>query len=282
MSGIFISYRRGHTSHIAGRLHDRLSVHFGEGQIFRDVDALRPGVDFVERIEEAVGSCDALIAVIGDDWLEVKDPHGHRRLDDTQDFVRLEIAAALSRKVLVVPVLVENARMPSESDLPEPLKKLARRNALELTDANWNYEVSKLIDSLKEVTTLSSPGAPASTHPRETVEETAAVETPSEEWRSELVEKTETKRSLRLRSGSATHVVEFRHGRLRKDVVLVDGVTAWAGIVFGGSRRSIEFELVTKSSRWPAQIVVRSSTVTDRIVHFQLAIAGRLVYEDGV
>jgi hypothetical protein len=152
MSGIFISYRREDTSYIAGRLHDRLAAHFGADQIFRDVDTMKPGVDFVERIDEAVGSCDALVAIIGDDWLTLKNPEGRRRIDSPKDWVRLELAAALKRNILIVPVLVENAKMPAEAELPSPLRRLARHNALELTDFRWDYEVQKLIEVLEDVT----------------------------------------------------------------------------------------------------------------------------------
>lgn len=94
-------------------------------------------------------SCDAIIVLIGDDWIEAKDESGRRRLDDSGDLVRSEIAASLARDILVVPVLVEHARMPSESDLPAPIKKLARRNALDLSDMRWDYDVQKLIAALE-------------------------------------------------------------------------------------------------------------------------------------
>ena len=161
MSGIFISYRREDSSYIAGRLHDRLSEHFGADQIFRDVDTILPGVDFVKRIEQAVASCDVLVAVIGNQWLGTGDPSGNRRLDNPKDFVRLEIAAALDRDVLVIPVLVENARMPSETDLPESLVRLSTRNALELTDSRWDYEVQRLIDGIEQLVTPAEAPATA-------------------------------------------------------------------------------------------------------------------------
>jgi hypothetical protein len=136
--GVFISYRRDDCAGHAGRLYDRLAEHFGEERVFMDIDAIDPGVDFGERIEEAVASCDLFIALIGDDWLDIKDPSGRRRLDDPDDFVRLELAAGLARSGLrVIPVLVEGASMPASGDLPDDLKPLARRNAFELSDARW-------------------------------------------------------------------------------------------------------------------------------------------------
>src|SRR6185369_8101255 len=128
-SGIFVSYRREDAAGHAGRLFDRLVSHFGRDRIFMDVDAIEPGQDFVTVIENAVGSCEILIAVIGKDWLSSTGRTG--RLNNPNDFVRLEIGTALSRDVRVIPVLVERASMPKPEDLPEDLVKLTRRNAVE-------------------------------------------------------------------------------------------------------------------------------------------------------
>jgi hypothetical protein len=126
---IFISYRRDDSSAWAGRLSDNLSRHFISKQIFIDVN-LEPGIDFVEA---SVGSCDALIAVIGKRWLTSSDEEGKRRLDNPEDFVRLEIATALKRNIRVIPVLVDGALMPRSGDLPDNLKLLVRRNALDVS-----------------------------------------------------------------------------------------------------------------------------------------------------
>lgn len=166
MSGVFISYRREDSSYIAGRLHDRLADALGPELIFRDVDAMKPGADFTERIGEAVGSCEALLAVIGKDWLSARGPRGGRRIDEPRDWVRLEIAAALARDILVVPVLVENARMPTEDELPEDLRPLARRNAMDLTDHRWREDTENLLQVIREVipdSELPSAAPPAKT-----------------------------------------------------------------------------------------------------------------------
>jgi len=89
-----------------------------------DVDTIRPGLDFVDVVQEAVGSCDALIAVIGREWLGASDGSGRRRLENPEDLVRLEIATALQRDIRVIPVLVQGAQMPAITDLPEGLKVL--------------------------------------------------------------------------------------------------------------------------------------------------------------
>ena len=148
---IFISYRRDDSSASAGRLYDRLNDHFASNEIFMDVDNLDPGVDFVEEIEKSVASCDALIAVIGRRWLISSDEEGRRRLDNSEDFVRLEIATALKRGVRVIPVLVDGALMPRSRDLPDDLKPLVRRNALEVSHNRFKGDCARLITALERV-----------------------------------------------------------------------------------------------------------------------------------
>jgi hypothetical protein len=145
---IFISYRREETAYPAGWLYDRLAGHFGGGQVFKDVDSIQLGDDFVEVITRAVGSCDVLVALIGGEWLTMTDAHGRRRLDDPDDFVRLEIEAALSRGVRVIPVLVDGARMPHADELPDSLATLVRRQALELSPARFDFDTSRLLKVL--------------------------------------------------------------------------------------------------------------------------------------
>lgn len=112
MKGMFISYRRVDAAGHTGRLFDRLAAHFGKDAVFMDVEGIEAGVDFVDVIGEAVGSCAVLLAVMGRNWLSSLDEQGRQRLADPQDFIRLEIGNALARKVRVVPVLVEGAQMP--------------------------------------------------------------------------------------------------------------------------------------------------------------------------
>ncbi len=150
MAGIFISYRREDCAAYAGRLYDWISQRFGKENIFIDVDTIEPGEDFVEAVEQKVGGCDALLALIGKDWLNCRDEEGNRRLDNPGDFVRVEIVAALSRNVRLIPVLVEGARMPAEKDLPEPLTRLARRQALELSFTRFHQDANRLIETLEK------------------------------------------------------------------------------------------------------------------------------------
>jgi ABC-type amino acid transport substrate-binding protein len=142
---IFISYRREDSAYPAGWLFDRLADSYGKGQIFKDVDNIEPGEDFVERITAAVGSCDVLLALIGPQWLTIADERGRRRIDSGDDFVRLEIEAALTREVLVIPILVDEARMPTAEELPGSLAKLVRRQALELSPNRFEFDTSRLL-----------------------------------------------------------------------------------------------------------------------------------------
>jgi hypothetical protein len=147
-SGIFVSYRRDDSSGHAGRLADRLVEHFGRKRIFVDIDTIEPGEDFVTVIENAVASCEILIAVIGQNWLSGS---GSGQLDNPNNFVRLEIGTALRRDIRVIPVLVQRASMPKPQDLPEDLVKLTRRNAVELSDLRWQTDVDQLINVMERV-----------------------------------------------------------------------------------------------------------------------------------
>jgi hypothetical protein len=147
--GIFVSYRRQDSSHLAGRLYDSLADRFGEGQVFMDVDAIEPGVDFAEEITRAVEGCMVLVAVIGPNWLTAADERGHWRLDDPDDFVRLEIEAALARGVPVIPVLAEGAVVPHRQDLPESLAGLARRHALLIRHESFGSDARRLVTAIE-------------------------------------------------------------------------------------------------------------------------------------
>src|SRR5688572_10918579 len=132
MAGIFISYRREDTSGEANHLASDLTERLGRDSVFIDIDAISPGVDFEQRIDSALGSCEVVLVLIGDRWLAASDADGNRRLDAEGDFVRMEVARALSRPdVEVVPVLVDNARMPTAAELPEDIAPLAKINALD-------------------------------------------------------------------------------------------------------------------------------------------------------
>lgn len=151
MSGaIFISYRRDDSEGEAGRLYDDLVRVFGPDAVFMDVTDIHPGKDFRQAIDDNVSKCAVLLAVIGPGWTTIKDAAGNRRLDEPNDFVRLEIASALARNVDVIPVLVHGARMPNPAELPANLQNLAYRNCVEVTHTRWNSDVEVLSRTLRE------------------------------------------------------------------------------------------------------------------------------------
>ena len=147
--GVFISYRREEASGIAGRIYDRIADRFGQRRIFMDVDSIEPGLDFTKVITRAVGACDVLLAVIGLQWLTATDSQGRRRLDDSDDLVRLELEAALARDIRVIPILVDGAQMPGRADLPDSLAPLTRRNALPLRNETFRIDIRRLVDVLE-------------------------------------------------------------------------------------------------------------------------------------
>ena len=146
--GVFISYRREETKGYAGRLYDRLAALVGEKNVFMDVDSIRPGIDFVAALRDALDATGAVIALIGPQWLDVRAPDGARRLDDPTDFVRLELETALRRRITVIPVLVEGVSMPSADELPRTLVEFPRLQALELSHDHWRRDTGRLIDEL--------------------------------------------------------------------------------------------------------------------------------------
>jgi hypothetical protein len=143
---------------------------FGDGTVFKDVDSIQPGDDFIDMITDAVGSCEVLLALIGNQWLTITDRNDQRRLDDPQDFVRLEVEAALNRNVRVIPILVQGARMPRADELPDSLAKLARRQAIELTPRHFKTDAEPLLKVLDKAITkaqipLAASGAVVAARP---------------------------------------------------------------------------------------------------------------------
>ncbi len=148
---VFISYRRDDTAGHAGHLYADLVAHFGADSVFMDTETIEPGADFAERLRLEVESSDVLIALIGKQWLG-------RRLREPDDYVRLEIQSALKRKLRVIPVLVQGARMPSLAELPESIGELSHRNALEISSSRWRHDVEKLVGTLQRAKQVEDLG----------------------------------------------------------------------------------------------------------------------------
>jgi TIR domain len=128
---------------------DRLDRELGRDLVFMDVDAIPLGTNFSKVLHEEVAKCGVLLAVIGPNWSDAHDEHGNRRLDDPNDFVRIEIAAALQRSIPVIPLLLDGARIPKANQLPEDLKELALRNGMEIRHASFQDDMNRLVRGLK-------------------------------------------------------------------------------------------------------------------------------------
>ena len=150
MAKIFISYRRDDSQYQADRLYHAAQkwVEDPKQDIFIDVDKIPFGVDFEEHLDERVSQCSVLLALIGKDWLDIKDNKGQRRLDDPNDFVRIEIVSALNRKIRVVPILFDGASMPRAETLPDDLKRLTKRHGIHIQRQSFEHDVDRLMQGL--------------------------------------------------------------------------------------------------------------------------------------
>ncbi len=145
MIKIFISYRREDSVYICDRVYAFLTQQFGQENIFRDTSSILPGANFRKRLEEAVNNCDIVLVIMGKRWLTLTDEFGRRRIDHPDDWVALEIETALTREIHVIPLLVENIRMPHPDALPNSLADLPSYQALELRPGDdFERDIQKL------------------------------------------------------------------------------------------------------------------------------------------
>jgi hypothetical protein len=154
---IFISYRREDTSGESGRLKDKLEQIFGPENIFYDVETLEAGLNFEQSISKALEESKVLLAMIGPHWLKIKNAEGIPRIQNEDDWVRKEIDMALQKKLRVIPVLVNGAKMPEASELPAELQELSLNHAQEISSSRWNYDVGELIKVLEKVIPSKKP-----------------------------------------------------------------------------------------------------------------------------
>jgi hypothetical protein len=148
MKTVFISYRREDVAGEARALFNDLVTRLGKGCVFMDVDSISLGRDFRAVLQEILISCDLMLVLIGKDWADMKDEKGRARLEDPHDFVRLEITAALKRDIVVAPVLVQGAHMPTPEQLPSEISDLAYRNGFELSHNRWGSDVREMVRRL--------------------------------------------------------------------------------------------------------------------------------------
>ena len=148
-AGVFVSYRREDSAAYTGRLYDYLTDHFHRDQIFIDINAITAGQKFGEVLRQELANCVAVIVMIGPRWATVTGETGQPRLMDPDDWVRTEVATALARDILVIPVLVGGARLPEKQELPDELAALCDRNAREISDSRWDYDARRLMTELR-------------------------------------------------------------------------------------------------------------------------------------
>jgi len=148
---IFINYRKDDSNWNALALYNELQKYFDKSRLFKDFNAIQPGDDFVLSIEQALSKCDVLLVVIGRQWLQVRNSNNIRRLDDPDDYVRIEIATALERGIQVIPVLFDNTPIPAPQQLPDNLKALSRRQAIEINPNGFEDAVKRLAVAIKKV-----------------------------------------------------------------------------------------------------------------------------------
>jgi hypothetical protein len=147
---IFISYRRDDNTAVIGRMYDRLIQNFGENSVFKDIDSIPLGVDFRQHIDDIVQECDVVLAVIGSRWAGNNESTGNRRIDMPDDFVRLEIESALKREIRVIPLLIDNASMPTADSLPESIRGLAKRHGITIShDPHFHTDMERLMKGLE-------------------------------------------------------------------------------------------------------------------------------------
>jgi hypothetical protein len=151
-NSIFISYRRADSQDLTGRIYEYLAKHFGTEVVFRDVYSLPMGEDYRTHLREKAQNCQAMVVVMGPDWVTVEDKDGNRRLDNPDDWVRVEVETGLKREITVIPLLIDGARIPKEEDLPGDLKPLAyRKAALARPDPDFQHDMERLIRQLEKV-----------------------------------------------------------------------------------------------------------------------------------
>ena len=149
---IFISYRRADSKYVVDRIRDRLIVSYGENSVFRDIESIPLGKDFSAVLNSETNGCDVMLVIIGPQWAGIMDAQGNKRLFDPADYTRIEIETGLNREeILVIPVMVMNAPMPTSQDLPDSLGNLTYRNAISVrSDPDFDNDIERLILSINQ------------------------------------------------------------------------------------------------------------------------------------
>lgn len=250
---IFINYRRDDSASHAGRLFDWLQKVFQLEQLFMDVTHIEPGLQFDRVLEEQVGQCDVLLAVIGKGWIDARDDSGVRCLDNHEDFVRVEIEWALRLDKRVIPVLVDDTRMPRPEKLPETIRPLAKRNAMRLSHDRFGTDVLSLIETLQRVLQEADAARQqAATEQKGKAEWAAGGERSKAEhtqraWQAELLKRGRWSFTIRFYTAEEDHKLEYvpgvLYGQLERDGVVLKRF-------FDQGRHTHTFEITPHISRF--------------------------------
>lgn len=129
---IFISYRRADAQWAVDSIYAKLAARFSDEEIFMDVENIPLGVNFQNFIDQQIISCDIMLVVVGQDWIDAVDEDGNRRLDNSSDFVRVEIESALENKKLIIPLFLDGVKNIPAKKLPESIKELSLLNGIQI------------------------------------------------------------------------------------------------------------------------------------------------------
>lgn len=148
---IFISYRRDDCATFADRIHECLVRSCKRDTFFRDIDSIHLGENFRRRLHQELARCDLLLAIVGQRWISVQDSGGRRRLEDDNDFVRLEIEMAIQRNIPLIPLLIDGTPMPTTSELPASIAEFTYQNAAVVRrDPDFANDMRRLVMSLDQ------------------------------------------------------------------------------------------------------------------------------------
>ncbi|GEM_PF-2141725 len=159
MAKIFLSYRRSDSPAMCDRIYARLVEHFGKDAVFKDIDSIPLGADFAQYIEQCIAQCAVMLVIIGPKWLYIANADGVQRLDDPQDFVRMEIETALRSGIHVIPIAVDGAGIPIPEHLPPSLRPLVRHNSWEVHhDPYFDTDMQRILKALEQWAPPLVPG----------------------------------------------------------------------------------------------------------------------------
>ncbi len=164
---IFLSYRRKDTAGAAGRLHDFLENEFGGDMVFKDIHDIGLGTDFRKAIGKTLMDCKVVLVLIGDRYVSLTDANGNIRIMNPNDYVNIEVSTALAFKdqKLVIPILVNGARMPKRDQIPESMEALTWQNSKKLSNDYWKTDMERLVKAIREYLQLPKVQAAAATPP---------------------------------------------------------------------------------------------------------------------